>query len=126
MNMTYLCLLITGLLPLVCATIAKAGGKSYDNHNPRAWLARQGGFRARANAAQSNSLEALPFFAVGVWAATQAGASPLTVEYLAVAFVLARLAYIACYLQDSAALRSTFWTVGHGCAIALYVLALRA
>ena len=37
-------ILIAGLLPLICAAIAKWGDKTYDNHNPRAWLANQEGF----------------------------------------------------------------------------------
>ena len=28
-------ILIAGLLPLICAAIAKWGDKTYDNHNPR-------------------------------------------------------------------------------------------
>jgi uncharacterized MAPEG superfamily protein len=34
----------------------------YDNSDPRGWLARQAGWKARADAAQANSFEALPFF----------------------------------------------------------------
>jgi len=48
MNWTYLALLIAGVLPVACAGIAKLGFKEYDNNNPRAWLAKQTGFRARA------------------------------------------------------------------------------
>ena len=59
-------ILIAGLLPLICAAIAKWGDKTYDNHNPRGWLASQEGMRARANAAQQNSLEAFPFFAIEI------------------------------------------------------------
>lgn len=66
MNWTYFSLLIAGVLPVACAGIAKLGFKEYDNHNPRAWLAKQTGFRARSNAAQSNNFEAFPFFAAGV------------------------------------------------------------
>jgi MAPEG family len=65
----YWILLFAALLPIVCAGIAKWGvfGKSrkeggYDNHSPRQWLERQSGWRARANAAQANTFEALPFF----------------------------------------------------------------
>jgi hypothetical protein len=41
----------------VCAGIAKWGDKSYDNQQPREWLAHQDGYRARADAAQQNSFE---------------------------------------------------------------------
>ena len=67
--MAYWCVLIAALLPIACAGLAKWGmiGKprregGFDNNNPRAWLARQTDWRARANAAQANSFEALPFF----------------------------------------------------------------
>lgn len=125
MKWSYLCLLIAGLLPVVCAGIVKAGLKGYDNHNPRAWLAQATGFRARANAAQANSFEAFPFFASGVLLALHAGVDPARVDALAVAFVLARLGYIACYLADKATWRSLIWTVGMGCVVALHVSAVR-
>ena len=124
MKWSYLCLLVAGLLPVVCAGIAKTGFKDYDNHDPRAWLARTTGFRARANAAQANSFEAFPFFASGVLLALHAGVDSARVDALAVAFVLARLAYIACYVADLATLRSLVWTVGMGCVVALHVQAL--
>lgn len=126
MNWTYLSLLIAGVLPIVCAGIAKAGFKDYDNRDGRAWLARQTGFRARANAAQANSFEAFPFFATGVVLCLLAGVSQTRVDTLCIAFVVARIAYIACYLADRATLRSLVWTAGYAAVIALYVLALSA
>jgi len=47
MNVAIASLLVAGLMPIVCAGIAKAGKKNYDNHNPREWLAQQTGYRAR-------------------------------------------------------------------------------
>jgi uncharacterized MAPEG superfamily protein len=72
-TIAYWCVLVAALLPMVCAGIAKSGMAStprreggYDNNNPRAWLARQTDWRARANAAQANTFEALPFFFAAV------------------------------------------------------------
>jgi len=48
MSQEVLLVLIAGLLPVVCAGIAKWGARTYDNHNPRAWMAQQDGYRARA------------------------------------------------------------------------------
>jgi uncharacterized MAPEG superfamily protein len=124
MTMTFLAVMVAGVLPLICAGIAKAGWKGYDNRDPRAWLAKQTGFRARANAAQANSFEAFPFFAVGVVLAVMTKADASLVETLALVFVAARVAYIACYLADKASARSLFWAVGYGAVIWLYVLAL--
>ena len=125
MVISYACVLVAGLMPVFCAGIAKAGAKGYDNHNPRAWLAQQSGFRARANAAQANSLEAFPFFAVGLVLALLTGVDPFVVDLLAVLFVAARVAYVACYLADKALFRSIFWAVGYFCVITFYVLAMQ-
>ena len=57
MTIAYACILLMGLLPYVAAGIAKKGFDDYDNAMPRQWLAKQTGFRARANAAQANLFE---------------------------------------------------------------------
>ena len=123
MNSSAMAVLMAGLLPLVCAGIAKWDAKNYDNHDPRAWLARQQGYRARANAAQQNSLEAFPFFAVAVILALHNGASPPVVSFWAWGFVGLRLLYIFCYVSDRATLRSIVWMLAWAVTIRLYVLA---
>ena len=124
MTIAFVAVLVAGLLPVVCAGIAKAGWKGYDNRDPRAWLAKQTGFRARADAAQSNSFEAFPFFAVGVVLASITKADAQLIDTLALVFVAARIAYIACYLTNKASARSLFWAVGYGATIWLYILAI--
>jgi len=124
MTLTFVAVMVAGILPLVCAGIAKAGWKDYDNRNPRAWLTQQTGFRARANAAQANSFEAFPFFAVGVVLAVITKADASLIETLSLVFVASRVAYIACYLADKASARSLFWAAGYGAVIWLYVLAI--
>ena len=130
MKIAQWCLLVACLLPIVCAGVAKWGtlGRprsqgGYDNHDPRAWLARQQGYRARANAAQANSFEALPLFIAAVLVAQHAGVAAPTVDALAVAFVALRAAYIALYVADRAAARSLVWMAGVGVCVALFVLA---
>ena len=107
------CVLVAALMPIICAGIAKGGTFSkpaseggYDNNAPREWLSRQQGWRQRANWAQSNCFEALPFFIGAVLIAQQAGASQVRVDVLAVSFILLRCAYIACYLADKPLTRS--------------------
>jgi len=114
--LAYWAVLVAALLPIVCAGIAKWGtfGKSrreggFDNHEPRAWLSRQSGWRLRANGAQSNSFEALPFFIGAVVIAHQSGALQSRLDLLAWAFVLLRVGYIALYVSDRAAARSLVW-----------------
>ena len=118
-----LAVMVAGLLPIVCAGISKWGARDYDNHDPRAWLARQEGWRARANAAQSNSLEAFPFFAAAVVLALQGGVDADTVAQWAWLFVGLRLVYIFCYVTDRATVRSLVWMLGLAVVIRLYVLA---
>jgi uncharacterized MAPEG superfamily protein len=126
MTLAQFCIVLAALLPIACAGIAKAGMFStprrdggYDNHNPRAWLAQQQGYRARANAAQANSFEALPMFIAGVLIAQFNGAPAVWVNGLAVAFVLLRVAYIGAYVADRQGLRSAVWMLGFGTSIAL-------
>lgn len=115
-TLAYWCILVAALLPILCAGLSKAGsfGKSrhqggYDNHNPRAWLQQQKGWRARANAAQANTHEALPFFMAAVVIAHQLQAPQGGLDLLAAAFIALRLLYIGLYVADFAALRSAIW-----------------
>ena len=91
-------MLVAALLPIGCAGLAKWGMVAvsrreggYDNHHPRAWLARQSDWRARANAAQANSFEALPLFIGAVIIAHQLGAHQTRLDLLAFLFVALRL-----------------------------------
>ena len=125
-TLAYGCVLVAALLPILCAGIAKWGlfGKprregGYDNHNPRAWLARQTDWRARANAAQANSFEALPFFIGAVIIAHQLHAPQTRLDILAFLFVFTRLVYILMYLADMATARSLAWVVALGLDIAI-------
>lgn len=114
------CVLAAGLLPYAATVTAKVGAP-FDNRHPREWLARQSGWRARANAAPLNGFEAFPLFAVAVLVAQQTGAPQPRVDTLALAFVAARVAYLACYLADVHWLRSVAWFAGIGCAVAIFV-----
>lgn len=116
LTVAYWAVLVAALLPIFCAGLAKwgmfakprqAGG--YDNHNPRAWLAGQQSWRARANAAQANSFEALPFFIGAVIIAHQLGAYQTRLDVLAFLFVVLRLLYIMMYVADLATARSLAW-----------------
>jgi uncharacterized MAPEG superfamily protein len=120
------CVLIAALMPIVCAGIAKSGMFSrppaeggYDNNLPREWLARQQGWRQRANAAQANCFEALPFFIGAVLIAQQAGAAQGRVDALAAAFIALRVGYIACYLADWARVRSLAFVTAFAVNVAL-------
>lgn len=126
MALSYWCVLVACLLPIVAAGMAKWGTFSrpanqggYDNRDPRAWLARQSGRRARANAAQANSFEALPLFIAAVLTAQQLQVAQGLINALAVSFVLLRLAYIWLYLTDRASARTVVWSAAFGVCVAL-------
>ena len=117
-TVAYWCVLVAAFLPIVCTGIAKWGtfGKSakeggFDNNNPRAWLSRQTDWRARANAAQSNTFEALPFFFAAVIIAHQLQANQARLDVLALLFIFLRLAYIMMYVADMATARSAIWAL---------------
>jgi uncharacterized MAPEG superfamily protein len=122
MNLPIASLLLAGAMPWICAGIAKAGQKNYDNHNPRAWLAMQTGYRARADAAQANSFEAFPLYAVGILLAMLSDVADEQIHLCAGIFTVARVVYVACYIMDKDKLRSLAWTVGVASTVALYVL----
>ncbi len=128
-TLAYWCVLIAVLLPILCTGIAKFGmmGKprkegGFDNHDPRGWLARQTDWRARANAAQQNSFEVLPFFIGAVIIAHQLGAHQARLDVLAFLFVFLRLFYIMAYVSDMAAVRSVVWALAFLVNIAIFFL----
>lgn len=124
MTIAYWCVLAAGLLPYLAITIAK-WDKTYlrGNAAPREWEAKLQGKQARAHAAHLNGFEAFPLFAAGVLIAVACKAPQATVDGIAIGFIVARLAYIACYVGDLATLRSLVWMVGMGLSIALYFIA---
>jgi uncharacterized MAPEG superfamily protein len=125
-TVAYWCVLIAALLPIACAWLAKSEGfrkptgqGGYDNADPRAWLARQQGWQARANAAQANTFEALPFFIGAVIIAHQLGAPQTMLDILALLFVTLRIIYVAMYVAGMARTRSAIWALAFACNIAI-------
>jgi uncharacterized MAPEG superfamily protein len=128
MSIPILCLILAALLVLVTkAPVALAMAKQeggYDNRYPREQQTRLTGFGARALAAHHNTIEAFPIFAAGLLAALWAVGDAPMVTTLAVTFVVARIAYAACYWADVHLLRSLTWGVGFFASIALMGVAL--
>lgn len=120
MTIAYFCVLIMGILPYVATGIAKKGWEGYDNGLPRQWLAKQTGFRARANAAQANLFESLPFFFAAVIITSISNAPQDRIDILAVGFVLARIAYLICYVANWPTTRSIVWLIGIICVVSLF------
>src|SRR4051812_33527441 len=106
------------MLPFVCTYIAKSPGfgkprklGGFDNADPRAWLAKQTDWQARANAAQHNTFESLPLFIGAVIIAHQLNAAQGIVDILAVIFVTLRVMYIAMYVGGLPTVRSAIWVL---------------
>lgn len=102
-------ILLAALLPIVAAGSAKFGSKDFTNHEPRSWLASQSGWRGRANAAQANTFEALPFFYAVLLFAHFSDVEPSKIQWYAAIWLLLRLGYILAYIKDLATLRSLLW-----------------
>ena len=118
LTISFGCILVMALLPVVCAGLAKSGmmGKlrkdgGYDNDNPRKWLSNQTDWRARANNAQANTFEALPFFFAAVIIAHLLQAPQWRMDALALAFVALRIVYVVAYVKNLANLRSLVWVL---------------
>ena len=120
MTIAYACLLFMGLFPYVAAGIAKKGFENYDNSMPRQWLAKQTGFRARANAAQANLFESLPLFFAAVIIASINNAPQTRIDLLALGFVATRIAFLICYLANWPTIRTIVWSIGLICVIAMF------
>jgi len=120
MTIAYACLLFMGLFPYVAAGIAKKGFENFDNSMPRQWLAKQTGFRARANAAQANLFESLPLFFAAVIIASINNAPQTRIDLLALGFVAARIAFLICYLANWPTTRTIVWSIGLICVIAIF------
>lgn len=131
-TVAYWCVLVAALLPIVCAGLAKSGRFNvprreggYDNVNPREWLARQTDWRARANAAQANSFEALPFFIGAVIIAHQLDAHQTRLDILAFLFIVLRMLYIMMYVAGMGTARSVVWSLGLASNIAILLIGYR-
>lgn len=129
MTIAYWCVLAAIFLPYACFGIARNRGRGSDerrlrrNHYPRDFPNQLEGPAKRAWDAHLNSFESLPGFAAAVIIAHLAHASQSQIDALAVTWVLARIAYVAFYLTDRAALRSTTQFISLACVLGLFVVA---
>ena len=123
MTIAFWCVLAAAVMPFILAGVSKAGDRTFNNRRPRDWYDSVEGYRKRAWWAQQNSFEALPFFAAAVIIAHVAGGNQGTIDFIAILFIAARIAYAACYLADLHLLRSRSWLLGIGSCIALFIVA---
>jgi uncharacterized MAPEG superfamily protein len=113
MTIAELCLMAAIVLNIAAIAPAKFSGRAeYDNANPRDPAFYTPGLRARSQGAHLNGFEAFPFFAAAVLLAELRQVSQITVDLLAVAFILARVVYVLLYLKDRPTARSVVWLIG--------------
>jgi uncharacterized MAPEG superfamily protein len=128
MTLIIVCLLIATIMPILAkAPLAFAQNKQqggYDNRHPRAQQHILTGFGARAKAAHENSFEALIMFTPGALAVIALNQVGPIAQYLCLAFILARIAYLLCYWFDYHLLRSICWSIGFLCSVALIAVTL--
>jgi uncharacterized MAPEG superfamily protein len=120
----YWCVLIAAGLPYLAGWLAKAGSFGpRDNMQPRDWALRQSGWRARANSAQANCFEGLPFFIGAVIIAHQLGAAQGRLDLLAAAYVVLRVVYLGLYIKGLPTARSAVWALGFLVNVAILFIA---
>ena len=122
MTIAYWCVLAAGVMPFVFTAIAKGLGDRYNNRTPREWQSKLEGRPARAHAAHLNSFEAFPLFAAAVIIAHLRGLPQETIDQLAIAFIVLRLAYGFIYIAGYPRTRSAVWALAFLCCIGLFVL----
>lgn len=115
------------VLPWGFSIAAKLLGKFTlaDHAHPRAFLANTTGAAARANAAQQNSFEILPFFIASVLLATYMVVPQPSINQLAWTFIFIRIAYGLAYILNKPILRSILWLLSAACPALLLKLCLQ-
>ncbi len=126
MNIPFICVGVAFLLiylskiPLGIAMARQAEG--YDNKFPRDQQNRLSGWGKRALGAHLNSIEAFAPFAAAVIISHISQANPVWTTRLALAFIVARVVYLALYLANLDKLRSLVWFVGILATAGLFIL----
>ena len=117
MTIAIWCILIAGTLPYVAFNFVKG----LTAGEPRAGVGALQGRAARAYAAHLNAFETFPVFAAAVIVAHMVEGASLTVNVLAVAYILLRVGHLAAYLADRQPLRSAAFTIAQLVAAAIFI-----
>ena len=125
MTIAYWCVFIAALLPYPWSLLWRWPGYGLQvNLAPRALEETLTGWRQRAHWAHLNAFENFPPFAAAVIVAQQLGALPVTVDKLALAFVVFRVAHGVFYIANQGVLRSLAFAGGGACTIAIFLSAV--
>jgi uncharacterized MAPEG superfamily protein len=128
MTIGYWCVLAAILIPYACFGIARNRGRGpdgrrlRDNSHPRDFPNAIEGVAKRAWDAHLNAFEALPVFAAAVIIAHLARAPQRSIDILALAWVVARVAHAAFYIVGRHSLRSAMQFVSLACVLGLFII----
>jgi len=107
---------------LTVAPVKPLGWRTFDNANPRDPAFYTPGIRSRALGAHLNGIETFPFFAAAILLAEFRHVPQHLLDELALAFLVARLAYVAAYLGNWQWTRTLIWNVGFAINLAIFVM----
>lgn len=108
---------------LTNAPLKPIAGNEFDNHRPRSPDFYGTPLRQRILGAHQNGIETFPFFAAAVLLAEFRGAPQAWIDISSIAFLGARLAFIAAYLADRPTLRTALWNIGFGLNLGIFLMA---
>ena len=122
MTVAEILVLVAALLPYAAVGYAKHGARAtFDNANPRNQKAYTGAAQ-RAHGAHLNGFETFPLFAIAVLLAELHAMPQPLVNYLALAYVLLRIAYTVLYIKDKPTPRSIVWSLGFLITVIIFLL----
>jgi uncharacterized MAPEG superfamily protein len=125
MTTAYWCVLIIISLPYVWVLMARLPGFSLQNNlMPRPVAEHFTGIKQRIYWAHQNALEAVAPFAAAVIIAQQLHAPQMTVDNLAVFFVVIRIAHALAYMANQGVLRTLIFLAGMSCVVSLFVVSV--
>jgi uncharacterized MAPEG superfamily protein len=118
MTIAFWCVFVAGILPYVPFGFASS---RLNPRAPRLGATSLDGLAARAYGAHLNGFEAFPYFAASVLVAHAVEGPSALVNWLAVLFILARIAHITFYLTDRPPLRTTSFFIGAALSAIIFI-----
>jgi len=128
MTIPFWCLFVLIFFPYALSSFGgyiriKTFGK-YDNKQPRSQAALLEGVGARVYAAQQNLWESIIIFSMAVFVAHFSAADVEKSALAAIIFMTMRVIHAGAYVLNQDIVRSLAFSVGYGCCIWLFVLAM--
>ena len=108
---------------LTLAPVKPLAGREFDNADPRNPAFYEKPIRKRALGAHINGIETFPFFATAVLLAEFRRAPQNWVDWLALVFLLTRLAFVFAYLANRPTFRTVLWNTAMAFNLGIFFLA---